>query len=272
MNMSFDPCTMPAAAGTDATPAGHRPRRYFWTTHEDAILREWYPREGAEAALARLPGRTRRGVCARAFNLGLGSGSKSGGDTSRKAYPQCDRIDETLRTYLPLCAEKGSQDALAQSINRPSWWVYRRAAALGLVYPRRCREPWAAQEDAILAAAPHLGTRTLQARLKSAGYKRSEIAIAVRLRRQKLSSVEPDTFTTGQLALLMGVSQSTVRGWIKREGLRASTRPDSTAETPIYRVRAQHLKAWVATHAQLVDLRRVDRFMFIELLCATKGR
>jgi hypothetical protein len=272
MTMSFNTCSPPADLGIDAATAGRALRRYFWTTKEDSILREWYCREGAEAALARLPGRTWRGVCARAFALGLGSVSKQGGDTSRKAYAQDDRIDEQLRVHLPLCTEKGSLEALANAVNRPAWWVYRRAVALGLVYPRRCREPWAAQEDAILAAAPHLGTRTLQARLKRAGYKRSEIAIAVRLRRLQLSRVEPDTFTTGEVALMMGVSQSTVRGWIRREGLRASTTPDSQAETPIYRVRAPHLKAWIHSHAQLVDLRRVERFTFLDLLCTTKGR
>lgn len=263
----LDPHSTAADTGCDPQPAAAAParRRYFWTTGEDAILRTVYPRDGAQAALAALPGRTLRSVMARAHSLGLTSGARQGGDTTRRQFPQCDRIDEALRLRIPTCTARGQLEALAVAVGRPAWWVYRRAVALGLVYPRRKRDVWTPAEDAILAAAPHLGTRTLQRRLKAAGHQRSEVAVAVRLRRLRLSVVEPDTFTTGELAPLMGVSETTVRGWITREGLPARTTPGSQAARPQYRIRVQQLRQWVASHAQLVDLRRVDRFWFIDL-------
>jgi hypothetical protein len=142
--------------------------------------------------------------------------------------------------------------------------VRRTAAHLGIAAPRHKMPNWTTAEDAVLQDAPHLGLSALGKRLKAAGFTRSETGIAVRLKRLQLSQLDPDIHSARDLALLMGVDTASVRNWIAREGLQATRKPGSEQST--WRIARKHVRAWVLTHVDMVDIRRVDKWWFVELL------
>lgn len=57
----------------------------YWTTKEQAILREWYPQEGLPGCIARLPNRTQHSIRNRASYLRLKSPRSSSYKTEKEA-------------------------------------------------------------------------------------------------------------------------------------------------------------------------------------------
>lgn len=249
---------------TAALMAFSRRDTYYWTVKETAILRSVYPTRGASAVQEQLPWRTLKGIYSQARQMDLKSGAATRTGVPKLRWHRSDEMDAVLRAEYPRCTQRGSIDKLAQRLGRPSWWVRRTAAHLGIAAPRHKMPNWTPAEDAVLQDAPHLGLSALGKRLKAAGFTRSETGIAVRLKRLQLSQLDPDIHSARDLALLMGVDTASVRNWIAREGLQATRKPGSEQST--WRIARKHVRAWVLTHVDMVDIRRVDKWWFVELL------
>ncbi len=244
------------------------PRR-FWTTREEKILREYYPAGGVETCLSELPGRSATAIYNHAALLGLKAPSTQKHDFRRQRWTSSDHIDAAIRRAYQRTPAKGDIDALAAAVSRPRWWVTKRASKLGLVTPRFKEPDWTETERDIVHDNFHRSAKTIQRMLKRAGFVRTETAITVMGKRLGATREDPHHVTALGLAALMGVDAKTVAGWITRELLKARRRG---TERTIAQGGDQHwihlrdVRSFIIDNAAAVDIRKVDKFWFIDLL------
>ncbi len=239
---------------------------YFWTTTEEAVLRDLYPAKGSAAVAAALPHRSLASIHAKAQQLSLRApqvGCTAGLRFSKK-YPQSDHIDTMIREGYAAAKRKGDIKALALRIGRPAWWVQKRATSLGLTRTVRTRlDRWTPPELAIVEEYASCEPRAIARKLRAAGFERTPTAVALILKRRKIDTSDPDAWTAGDLAQLLGVTSTAVRDWIERRGLIAKRR--GTGPTSAFVIRRETFRRWVATHQRFIDLRKVDQVWFMEL-------
>lgn len=227
----------------------------FWTLPEVAILRQHYPVDGPEKCAHLLPHRTLGSIYQQARLSGLRAPKSP---AVRHKWETTPYIDAEIRRVYQSVMKKNDAQKLAARLGYPRWWVCKRAALLGLVAPRFKEPAWSADEVALLEMHSTKHPKIIQKHLKAAGFERTETAIIVQRKRRKLETQDPDYYTTGELALMMGVDPTTVMRWIESEGLPAR-------KGVLRRVSRAALRNWIRDHAQSVDLRKVDRFWFIDL-------
>jgi hypothetical protein len=241
-------------------------RHYMWSTAEVKIVKELYGTQGPQACLALLPGRTLGGVYQQAAKLGLPAPVST---KERQHWTTSDQIDTLIRGGYLTAIGRNSIAKIALRVNRPKWWVSKRARALGILTPRFRDLPWSKPELALLEEVATLHPDVIARRMKAVGFQRTGTACLVKLKRMKFDRVDHDQWSANALGALMGVHGKTITGWIEREGLPATRA--GTARVPVqggdeWRITRKALREWIRTHAQLVDLRKVDRFWFIELV------
>lgn len=243
--------------------------RYFWTTAEEQILREHYPRGGLTACLPLLPNRSHAAIYVHAHSLGLHYKPAQAG-RPRQKYFLDTFIETAIRDVYENHPEKNAVNDLARRWGRPRWWIARQARNLGLVVPRLKEPPWSPQEDALLHEIAHRHPEAIARAFRARGWRRSATAIVVRRKRLELDTTDPDHYTANTLARLMGVDAKVVTYWIGVYGLPAVRR--GTERLPqqggdqwwIARIA---LRRWIGANPERIDLRKVDRLWFIELLC-----
>jgi hypothetical protein len=248
------------------TPVTSAVRKHpFWTTREEKVLREHYPTGGVAACLPLLPRRSMGAIHQHAKVMDLNA---PGNEFKRERWATSEAIDNVIRRYW-LKPYKGFRADCAHVVGRPGWWVSGRAAKLGLTAPRFKEPAWSEVELEIVGANAHRALSTIQRALARAGFTRTETAIAVKLKRMGPGSrIDLDHYTAHQLAKLMGVDGKTVTSWIARGLLKAGRR--GTDRVAIqggdhYWIHRRDIRAFVKDNAATVDLRKVDRFWFIDL-------
>jgi len=242
------------------------PHGRFWTMPEIAIVRRDYARLGPEQVQQQLPHRSYMAITLKASALGIPAPAQT---FSRKRWAADETIDAQIRLVYQSTPTRGMVNALAARLMRPRWWVSKRAADLGLTQPRFKEPAWTEEEVELLGA--HSGKRltAIQKILARHGFRRTLTAIIVKRKRAGIGSRDPNHYSASQLARLLGVDPGTVSDWITREGLPAARR--GTKRLPqqggdMWWIRRRKLRVWIGAHAQLVDLRKVERFWFIDLM------
>ncbi len=262
--MSGLPATQARLVYRDRQPIRH------WLTTEDRVLREKYASEGPAAAAAALPGRTIAAVYSRAKALGLKAPAPArAGRGRRTAYQFTDAIDAEIRQVYQGNPTRGALNALCARLLMPRWAVSRRAQLIGLAQPRFKERDWTPREIELLNEHAWKTPVVVQRVFKREGFSRSATAIVVKAKRLHLSRDEPGTFSACALAKLLGVHGKTVTRWIAVEGLRSERRGTKRQDVQggdEHVIREKALRDWMRDHPQLVDLRKVDRFWFLELV------
>lgn len=237
-----------------------------WTTTEHAVIRTHYAAGGINACAPLLPKRSRAAIYQQAGILGCKSANRP---AVRQSFSHDLHIDDQIRFAHRTTTNKGDMTALAERVNRPLWWVSRRARDLGLVTPRFSEPAWSAAELRIIDdTADKAPTASLRA-LKRAGYDRTLTAVIVK--RKRLGIAVPERlgiYTTGQVADLLGYERSTPAKWISQGYLRAKMTPNSLGFGEASITDAQ-LREFIVKHPLRVDLRRLplgNRPWLIELL------
>jgi hypothetical protein len=244
-----------------------------WTTVEERVLLDHYASGGVMDCLAKLPGRSVLSIYARARKIGLKTAVKA---SPYKQWQKSDHVDEAIRLVYQTPPKRGAVDALATKLMRPRWWISKRARDLGLVVPRLKELPWSDEEIDLLEQNAHKSPDRIARILKGYGYARSVAAIIVKRKRNHLGPREnpdPENLCANQLAKLMGVDAKTITRWIELEGLPATRR--GTKRVPQqggdqWQINLGKLRLWIGSHALQVDLRKVDRFWFIDLMVNRK--
>lgn len=247
--------------------------RRFWTNREIRLVREIYPTSGLPGCIPLLPGRTAGSIYQRACQLKLASPMERDRQQGvpRQKWTSNEHIDGAIRRGVSQATSKGDMLRLAQSLNRPRYWVSQQAAKLGCVPPRFKEPPWTQAELDIIANAAHLDPKTLKKHLARAGFQRTATAVVVKLKRLGADRTDPHHCTANALATLMGVDRKTVCDWITKGWLAADRRGNQQFvehehERDHHWIRYTAVRRFIVDHPAHVDIRKVDKFWFIDLL------
>lgn len=266
--MSFDAQAGESDSPTPAAaPARHTQRVLGspWLTSELAILRQHYG-AGSKAVQALLPHRTLACIRSKANSEGLqGNRRTTLGQRWARVYPPRPDLDMAIREGYINATAKGDIKRLAERLQRPAWWVQKRASALGVTRTNRTRlDAWQPEEIAIVERYAVAKIEVIAAKLRQAGYVRTPTAVSLVLKRRQIERADPDVWSAQELGPLFGVDPSTVTDWINRRGLPA--KKWGSGVTNRYMVHRRELRRWVARNANYVDPRRVDWVWFCELI------
>lgn len=260
----------------DRNPVVGEPRtgaRRFWTGREVKILREHFPAGGVPACLPLLPGRTASSIYQRAGQLGLRATpliKKNG--MPRERWTSNDQIDRLIREVYARPPARCDIARLAATLGRPRWWVSKRAQVLGCVAPRFKQPPWTDAEDEIITTHAARAPETISRMLRRAGFDRTATAVVVRLKRLGQAhgrAADPDHFTANALARLFGVDRKTVGGWIVKGWLKArrrGTERHAGNGGDEYWIHRRDVRRFVIDNVAAVDLRKVEKFWFVDLM------
>ena len=237
-----------------------------WTAADDAIIAREYPDHGSSACIALMPWRTVAACHVRARKLGIKRVTFGRGATVH--IPDSD-VDALIRKFYARPVKKNTLRPFAASINRPHWYVKRRAEQLGVIVPR-IREPgWSPREIEFLEEWAGLTPTTIRKKLSKQGYKRTVTAIILKRKRLGMSARDErelsGLYTAAGVGRMLGTHTTTVLRWIRMSQLTAKRRRDDGAEHTEWDVTRDSLRRFLATYPQSVDLRMVDRDLFMDL-------
>lgn len=234
-----------------------------WTAAEVEILREHYPAGGLPACLPLLPGRGERAIYIKVAALGLRSARKRRTPTTWTSNQFIDGL--ICRSYRD-DPRRGRTLRLAAKLNRPPYWVSYRARQLGLVNEKGPGRPWSQAEQDLIVANAAKKPITVAKIMKRRGFVRTPGAIQARLNAQHIDRTDDDHYTGNGLALLMGVNVHKIAVWIDRGWLKAKR---SSGERTHYSIHRNAVRRFIVENVGEVDLRRVDKVWFVELLAGS---
>ena len=245
--------------------------RITWTDKMLEVMTTQYSVIGAQACQRILSDVTIRQVYNKAHEMGLRSPYNQG-SAKKKIHEESPDVDAAIRRFYSNPIKRGTLAPFAMSINRPDWWVKRRASLIGATI-RRTKPPiWSDPEEAILEENAALSPRTISKRLKAAGFNRTETAVSVKLRRQGISIVEErelaGIYSLVRVSQILGCDEATVRRWIRLSLLKAKTRNGGVTEathSDRWAIKRSDLKSFLFRNPEAIDLRKVDRDLFLNM-------
>ena len=160
---------------------------------------------------------------------------------------------------------RGEVVAFAKRWGIPRHQVRRKALELGVVQSYKKEPDWSDEEIDILEQHYSKRTDNIRQILLRRGFSRTETSISVKRKRLNLfvSEFDGENYTANSLAIVMGVDPKTITRWIELKYISAKKRPGSDDR---WLIKHAAVKSFVVENAALVDLRKVDKFWFIELL------
>ena len=197
----------------------------------------------------------------------------TGRPQSRRKYWFTPAMDEEIRGAYHLFSDHNNRRAIgacARKLRLPRWIITRRAAILGLA---RIKEPeWSAAEIIVLEQSGHLTSAVIRRKLRAKGFRRSVNAIRLKIARLRIKR-NLEGYSARSLARAFGVDCHKVMYWINRRMLDASRRGGARHEpqgVDAYWITHSDVRDFVLTHPDEVDLRRVEKWWFLDLV--TDGR
>lgn len=163
--------------------------------------------------------------------------------------------------------------ALAKKFNMPRWRVSRRAIEIGAYTPTKKEPDWSEAELRILERFAPYTPLFIQKKLKAAGYHRSEISILLKRKRTRLLSNLKGMSAT-QCAEFFGIDIHWVLRQIEKGLLSARRRQTNRTEKQggdIWYIRESALRQFIIENPELIDLRKVEKISFIDLLVNGKS-
>lgn len=180
--------------------------------------------------------------------------------------PEMDAV--IRRVYRTEGTGAGEVRELARRLGLPRWKITRRAAELGV---RECRVKearWSEEELKILESNAHLSPGRISIRLGKAGYRRTDTAVLLKLKRLRLRTNLKGMSAT-ETAGCFGVDAKVVTRWIRAGLLIAERRGTDRTEAQggdEWFIREKSLRNFVLENLNAVDLRKVDKYWFVDLI------
>ncbi|MEW6115363.1 MAG: hypothetical protein AB1553_00480 [Nitrospirota bacterium] len=172
------------------------------------------------------------------------------------------------KVYENNLGKRGLVNAVARKLGVPRWKVSRRAAEIGAYVPLKKEPEWSESELRILQKYAHTTPLFIQKKLKRAGFHRSETAITLKRKRMRLLQ-NLDGMSGRQCAEFFGVDSHWITDKIERNLLKAEKRQTARTEKQggdIYYIKEKDIRQFIIDNPDLIDLRKVEKFYFIELL------
>lgn len=246
-------------------PGRHSTR--FWGADELRFLQDNYEAKGPQWCATHLPERTLGAIYQAAGKLGL--------QTPTVERMKCDpELDAKITAAWPNLSDKGALSRFAEELGVPRWVISKRALALGLTV-RRSKEPeWSAIELELLRKVPLHDPELAARAFRAHGFRRTATAIKVRAKREGLSRRYKETLSASAAARILGVDIK----WITARCFAGTLRADRRGTE---RLAQQGGDAWSIRHADLrqyvidniaeIDIRKVEKVAFVDLLTTTDG-
>lgn len=250
---------------------GRRAKR-FWTEEENEILRAHYPAGGVAACAVRLPQHhsSFHSIYQQANKLGL---RRIGVSRNRTPLDFGPDMDERIRAgWAQMDGKKrGALNALADALGVPRWWLGKRMVKLGLdVTPHRKEPPWTAAEEALMGRVPLHDLDRSAAIFREHGFHRTAIAIGVKAKRMALSRRATHTTLSAVAAAgIAGFDPKNLGTMIHRGEIAAVRRDDRRLPQQggsRWMIEKDELRRFIVANLERIDLRKVDKFAFVDLL------
>jgi DnaJ-domain-containing protein 1 len=154
---------------------------------------------------------------------------------------------------------------LAKKFNMPRWAVYQRALKIGAVTSSHQKRPWAEEEIKILENYARYEPQTIRKKLAKAGYERSTASIVLKRKRMRfLSNLKG--MSAYLCAEFLGVDLHWVLNHINTGSLKAEVIRRDREGKANYFIREKDLRRFIITNPDRIDLRKVEKYYFIELV------
>lgn len=163
---------------------------------------------------------------------------------------------------------------LGERFGVPRWKISRRASHLGLIPKHKKQPPWTDKELALLEYYAHFSPAVIQRHLKKRGFNRSETGIVVKRKRSGFLS-RLHGYSLRAVARGFGIDGHTINRWIQSGKLKAVKRGTTHQDTrhgDIYYIEPDWIRAFILEYLDLIDIRKVDKYWFIEILVGKNGK
>ncbi|MDH4027640.1 MAG: hypothetical protein OEU95_02260 [Nitrospirota bacterium] len=181
--------------------------------------------------------------------------------------PEMDR--EIQYTYSINTDSRPRVLNLAKRFNMPRWAVYQRALKIGAVQSCHQKRPWEDEEITILEKNAQYEPLTIKKRLAKAGYERSIASIVLKRKRMRML-LNLEGISASLCAGFLGVDLHWVLNYIRQGLLKAEMIRQDREGKANYFIREKDLRRFIVNNPDLVDLRKVEKYYFIELVANGK--
>ncbi len=188
-------------------------------------------------------------------------------------YQPTDLIDGVIREAYKRYLDNNDRRAIGRAalkIRWPKHQVHRRAARLGLVQVKEPR--WSEAEEQLLRRWGHLTDGTVCRKLHESGFDRSVNAVHLKMARLRVKQ-NLEGYSANSLAAAFGRDRHVIARWIERKWLTAERRGTERVSAQggdSYWIKREDVKAFIFRYPDEVDLRKVEKWWFLDLL--TDGR
>ncbi len=172
---------------------------------------------------------------------------------------------EILFTYSINTDNKPRLINLAKKFNMPRWALYQRALKIGAVTSSQQKKPWTDEEIKILESNARYAPLTIKKKLAKAGFQRSIASIVLKRKRMRLLS-NMGGMSASLCAEFLGVDLHWLLNYMRQGLLKAEKiRQDRQGKVNYY-IKEKDLRKFIIDNPDLIDLRRVEKYYFIELV------
>jgi len=185
-------------------------------------------------------------------------------------YQFTSEMDQEIHyTYSINTDNKPRVINLAKKFYMPRWAIYQRALKIGAVTLSHQKTPWTVEEIRILEKYAGYEPQTIRKKLSKAGFTRSIASIVLKRKRMRLLS-NLDGMSACLCADALGVDLHWVLNYIRQGLLKAKViRRDSEGKVN-YHIKEKDLRQFIIDNPELIDLRKVEKYYFIELVANGK--
>ena len=172
---------------------------------------------------------------------------------------------EILYTYSINTDSKPRVINLAKKFNMPRWAIYQRALKIGAVNSSHQKRPWEDEELKILENNARYAPLTIKKKLAKAGFQRSIASIVLKRKRMRLLS-NLKGVSACLCAEFLGVDLHWVLNHISSGSLKAEVIRRDREGKANYHIKEKDLRKFIINNPDLIDLRKVEKYYFIELV------
>ena len=176
---------------------------------------------------------------------------------------------EILHTYSINADSKPRVINLARKFNMPRWAIYQRALKISAVKSSHQKKQWEKEEVNMLKQYARYEPQTIKKKFEKAGFERSIASIVLKRKRMRLLS-NLQGMSACLCSEFLGVDLHWALKHIRSGLLKAQKiRQDSQGKVNYY-IKENNLRKFILNNPKLIDIRRVEKYYFIELVANGK--
>jgi len=177
--------------------------------------------------------------------------------------PEMD--EEILYTYSVNTDSKPRVINLAKKFRMPRWAIYQRALKIGAVTSSHQKRQWKEEETNNLEKYSRYEPQTIKKKLKKEGYERSMASIVLKRKRMRfLSNLKG--MSACLCAKFLGVDLHWLLNHINTGSLKAEVIRRDREGKSNYFIHEKDLRRFIITNPDRIDIRKVEKYYFIELV------